>query len=99
MAFADIDSRQAILDAVAEFDRMGRAAFLDKYGYGVAKRYYLEIDDQLYDSKAIVGVAHKYQFPSEGPLTPAEFSGGESTVQRKLEDLGFRVVPHPKITI
>jgi hypothetical protein len=99
MAFADINSRQAILDAVAEFDRIGRAAFLEKYGYRVAKHYYLEIDGQLYDSKPIVGVAHKYQFPSDGPLKPREFSDGESTVQRKLEDLGFRVVSRPKITI
>lgn len=99
MAFADINSRQAIIDAVAEFDQIGRAAFLEKYGYRVAKRYYLDIEGKLYDSKPIVGVAHKFQFPSDGPLTPREFSGGESTVQRKLEDLGFRVVSRAKITI
>jgi 5-methylcytosine-specific restriction protein A len=92
MAFTDIDSRQAVLDAVAEFDQIGREEFLKKYGYREAQRYFLEIDGKRYDSKAIVGVAHKYQFPAEGALTFDEFSGGESTVQRKLEKLGFHVV-------
>lgn len=99
MAFADINSRQAILDAVAEFDRIGRAEFLEEHGYREAERYYLEVNGRLYDSKAIVGVAHKYQFPAEGALVSADFSGGASTVQRKLEDLGFRVVQRHKTSI
>jgi hypothetical protein len=92
MAFADIDSRQAVLDAVAEFDRIGRDQFLKTYGYREAQQYFLEINGRRYDSKAIVGVAHKYQFPTEGPLTPKQFSGGKTTVKAKLEGLGFRVV-------
>jgi len=89
MALSDMQSHKAILAAVEEFNRLGREAFLEKYGFGHARRYFLDIDGHLYDSKAIVGVAHGYEFPSEGPLESSEFSGGEATVQRKLEELGF----------
>lgn len=47
---------------------------------------------QLCDPKAIVGAAFGYQFPGEGPLYPADFSGGEATVVPKLQRLGFEVV-------
>ena len=51
------------------------------YGFGPAREYFLVIGDMHYDSKAIVGVAHGYQFPSEGPLRPEDFSGGEAIDQ------------------
>ena len=47
---------------------------------------------QLCDSKAIVGAAFGFQFPQNGPLKPADFSGGEATVVPKLQSLGFEIV-------
>jgi 5-methylcytosine-specific restriction protein A len=91
MALADVTSHKAVLQAVREFDHLGRDNFLAKYGFGRARRYFLEINGRLYDSKAIVGVAHGYQFPQQGPLTSKDFSGGEATVQQKLEELKFTV--------
>ena len=91
MALGDLTSRQAVLDAIAEFDRLGRDAFLDKYGFGRARDYFLVVDGREYDSKAIVGAAHGYQFPEDGPLRADTFSGGEATVRRKLAELGFTV--------
>jgi putative restriction endonuclease len=91
MALADLSSRTAVLAAVREFDQLGRDGFLGQYGFGRARQYFLEIDGKLYDSKAIVGAAHGYEFPDEGPLGWDDFSGGEYTVQRKLEELGFSV--------
>jgi len=91
MALSDIQSRKAILAAIEESNRLGREAFLEKHGFGRARRYFLDCDGQLYDSKAIVGVAHGYEFPSEGPLESSEFSGGKATVKPKLEELGFTV--------
>ena len=91
MSLNELTSRQAVLDAVAEFDCLGRVAFLSKYGYGAARQYFLQIDSRMYDSKAIAGVAHGYQFPHLGPLKRIEFSGGEQTVKRKLEELSFVV--------
>jgi 5-methylcytosine-specific restriction enzyme A len=92
MGFVDIQSTTAIYEAMDEFQRLGRPAFLSKYGFSEARRYFAIRDGQQYDSKAIVGVAHGYEFPNEGPLTPGDFSGGEATVKRKLESLGFEVI-------
>lgn len=91
MALSNITSRKAILSAIKEFNKLGRNAFLVKYGFGRARRYFLAFDRKLYDAKAITGVAHRYEFPKKGPLKSAEFSGGERTVKRKLEELGFKV--------
>jgi putative restriction endonuclease len=96
MGLSDLDSREAVLKAVEEFKHLERDAFLEKYGFGHARRYFLDLDGFLYDSKAIVGVAHGYEFPIAGPLQSSDFSGGEATVQRKLEELGFTVRVLPK---
>ena len=80
--------------AIAEFDRVGRAYFLEKYGFGKSREYMLRdpTSGKLYDSKAIVGAAYGYAFPDEGALKATDFSGGEATVERLLTDLGFQVV-------
>lgn len=91
MAFKDISSRQAVLDAIAEYDRLGQVTFLQRHGFGRSRNFFLQYNNREYDSKAIVGVAHGYQFPHEGPLAASDFSGGEATVQPLLESLGFTV--------
>ena len=52
-------------------------------------------ENRHYDSKAILGAAHGYEFPEQGPLKPSEFSGGDVTVRPKLESLGFHVAVSP----
>jgi hypothetical protein len=96
MAFSDPISKKAVLAAIAECDRLGRDAFLAKYGFGRARRYFLDHGSREYDSKAIVGVAHGFQYPAKGPLGPHDFSGGDLTVRSKLQQLGFRVRVTPK---
>lgn len=91
MALSDI-TRAGVERAIAEFDQIGRAAFLDKYGFDEARSFFVVVDGRQYDSKAIAGAAHGYSRPGEGPLPASEFSGGKATVQRKLESLGFTVV-------
>ena len=91
MGLSNIKSRLAVLKAIEEFNHIGRNPFLERYGFGHARQYFLDLDGHLYDSKAIVGVAHGYEFPSEGPLHSSDFNGGEATVKRKLEELGFTV--------
>jgi hypothetical protein len=88
----NLTSAAAVLQAADEFDRIGREAFLAKYGFGPAQSYFVEIAGRRYDSKAIAGAAHGYQHPELGPLRASDFSGGEATVQAKLEELGFEVV-------
>ncbi len=91
MSLSDITSRQPILDAIAEFNRLKPDQFLKKYGFRRSRSYWLVHDNQRYDSKAIVGAAHGYARPDLGPLKASEFSGGEASIRRKLEQLGFRV--------
>ena len=92
---SDLTKRSAVLAAIAEFDRVGRDAFLETYGFGRAHRYFLEFQGRHYDSKAIIGAAFGYQFPERGALLPSEFSGGERTVQLRLEALGFDMAVLP----
>ncbi len=92
MAIQDISDPQAIRAAVAEYDGIGAAAFLSKYGFGRAPSCFLEIAGERYDSKAVVGAAHGYQFPEAGPLNASEFCGGEAAVARLLEGMGFVVI-------
>lgn len=83
-------TRSAVLKAIAEYDELGRAAFLTKYGYGEARSYVLVHEGRRYDSKAIAGVAH--QWSSMGrPLTANGFNGGVNTVVKWLTKLGFTV--------
>lgn len=83
---------EAVHQAIAEFDELGREPFLRTYGFGTAKDYMLLVDGREYDSKAIVAVAHKY-LPGDGrPLRSDELSGGVADAVRKLTDLNFQVV-------
>ena len=83
-------NRKSVIQAIEEFDSLGRSRFLDKYGYGPSQSYFLEFEGQRYDSKAICGVAVKFALGSA--LRPEDFSGGALTVQTKLESLGFTIV-------
>jgi 5-methylcytosine-specific restriction enzyme B len=85
-------TRDAVLQAVAEFDELGRDAFLDHYGFGRARDYLLVVDGKRYDSKAILGAAYGYDRPDEGPLTKDDFSGGAATTAARLKKLGFEVI-------
>lgn len=81
--------------AIAECDALGRDAFLEKYGFGEARSYYLSHEGRSYDSKAIVGAAHGY-LPGRTALPPSEFSGGDKTVKARLTELGFKVEAPPR---
>ena len=83
-------SRREILQAVAEYDRLGQDRFLEKYGFAKARSYWLVVDGKTYDSKAIVGAAYGF-LPGREPLVAADFSGGAATVGRLLGGLGFQV--------
>ena len=89
MALSKI-TRDAVLAAIREYDELGRDRFLAKYEFGQARDYLLVHDGKAYDSKAIVGVAHKF-LPGKRALAARDFSGGEATVGRLLRKLGFTV--------
>jgi hypothetical protein len=89
-----LQSPAAVQAALDEFVRLGRTAFLGRYGYGKSRDFLVRDPKtgEFCDSKAIVGAAFGIQFPEEGPLLPADFSGGEATVVPTLQNLGFEVV-------
>jgi hypothetical protein len=79
--------------AIAEYGRLGPDPFLSKYGFGQAKAFMLSFNGKKYDSKAIAGVAHGYQFPEIGPLVSGRFKGGKLPTQAggHLFKLGFEI--------
>ncbi|MFJ7774603.1 HNH endonuclease [Streptomyces yangpuensis] len=82
-------TQESVLKAIAEYDELGRAAFLAKYGFGEARLYVVAYDGREYDSKAIAGVAH--QWDQGRPLRPDEFSGGKEHAAAWLKRAGFQV--------
>ncbi|WP_316528360.1 hypothetical protein [Kitasatospora brasiliensis] len=84
-----IFSRESVLRAIEECDRLGAATFRETYGFGKAVRYVLHHGGRTYDSKAIAGVAHQYEYGRA--LTGGEFSGGKTAAAAWLERAGFEV--------
>jgi hypothetical protein len=91
MSLRDITDPEAVRSAIEEFRRLGRDLFLARYGFGQARDYFLIDQAERFDSKAIAAAAHGVQFPQAGPLKADQFSGGDITVRRKLQELGFVV--------
>ncbi|WP_439674836.1 HNH endonuclease [Embleya sp. MST-111070] len=82
-------TRDAVLLALAECDRLGNDDFLASYGFRPARKYVLVHGGRDYDSKAVAGVAHRY---CQGrALRADEFSGGRSAAAGWLRRLGFDV--------
>ncbi|WP_211265255.1 hypothetical protein [Actinacidiphila oryziradicis] len=88
MGISDV-TRDGVLQALAEYDDVGGEVFLARYGFKPARTYRLVHDGRRYDSKAIVGVAHRHV--NGHALTSGDFSGGAATVVPVLEKLGFVV--------
>jgi hypothetical protein len=82
-------SRTHVLQAMAEYDRIGDREFLRRYGFGRSRIYTVWNNGQEYDSKAILGAAY---FHATG--TPAgrdDFRGGEQGAAKVLQEKGFDV--------
>jgi 5-methylcytosine-specific restriction protein A len=97
MAFTDVTT-SAVLSAIAEFDRLGREAFLKENDFKQSRRYWIRHGGKLYDSKAIVGVAHGY-LPGQRRLKASEFSGGIGHAVTVLRRLGFEVTDQPDVDL
>ncbi|MET9074192.1 HNH endonuclease [Streptomyces sp. NPDC004232] len=82
-------TRASVLKTIAEHDELGREAFLETYHFGKARSYVLVHEGREYDSKAIAGVAHKWD--QGRALEPGEFSGGKDHAAAWLKRLGFQV--------
>jgi len=86
-------SRQHILQAIAEWDTRGGDDFLGVYGFGPSTVAPLLHEGRSYDSRAILGVAHRY---ATGRLaTSDEFHGGAQGMADLLRRRGFDVAGVP----
>ena len=85
--------QEHVLKAVAEYDALGRDAFLSKHGFGPHRGYILQVQGRGYDSKAILGVAH--HLATGSALSSSSFNGGEGGAARVLRNLGFDVQASP----
>src|SRR4051812_20691884 len=90
MPLEALTSPKAVLEAIAEFDEVGREEFLARYGFQPSRDVVLVHEGRRYDSKPIVASAHGHQHPERGPLRHTDFNGGRPTIS-KLEQLGFEV--------
>jgi hypothetical protein len=92
---SDLSDPAAVQAALDDYQRLGQTAFLKLHGFRQASGYVVldPRSGQWADSKAIAGVAVGKQFPTEGTLRAAQFSGGAETVVRRLGLLGFEVRP------
>lgn len=101
MGIGRLTSRAAVLAAIRLYDELGQTEFLSRFGFGEARAYLLVHDGRSYDSKAVAGVAYGLQFPAEGTLSSAEFSGGigPAGAATVLRNLSFDVRgPAPRAT-
>lgn len=85
MSARPVTERDAVLRAMAEHDRLGREAFLERYGFARPARYEVVHESGRYDPAAILAVAHREQHGRV--LAPAEVKAPG----KQLRALGFAV--------
>jgi hypothetical protein len=83
-------SRDYVLRAIELFRSGDRDAVLREHGFARALGYVVEHEGEMFDAKALYGIAYTLQFPDEEPIRNRGLQGG-SAVNRKLEELGFEV--------
>ena len=84
-------SREHVLRALAEYDRLGPDRFFAVHGYAPTTTYDLIQDERRYPPKAVLGTA--YEFATGERLASGDFEGGKTGAVRVLEKLGFTVQP------
>jgi hypothetical protein len=85
---ADV-TRQDVMRAINEYDRLGPERFFDEHGFGPSRSYELVWDDRRYPHKAILGTA--YELATGHRLGPGDFEGGRAGAVTVLRKLGFNV--------
>jgi hypothetical protein len=83
-------TRDHVLRAIHEYDKVGPERFFSESGFGPTTTYDLVIDKHRYPPKAILGTA--YALATGKKLASADFEGGKSGAVKVLESLGFTVV-------
>lgn len=93
MGLQDV-TRDAILDAVDQYEDLGRDSFLSTYGFAAQRDVQLEYVGQKYDGMAVIAAAHG--FATGTPLASGDLLGRESEVAEQLARLQFHVLCSPE---
>ena len=86
-------TRDDVLHAIKEYDRLGPEQFFAAHGYGQSRSYELIWGKCHYPHKAILGTA--YELATGHRLDPSDFEGGKAGAVKVLGKLGFTVQPQP----
>ncbi|WP_454043869.1 hypothetical protein [Cellulosimicrobium sp. Marseille-Q8652] len=99
MATFSAVTRQHILSAIAECDDRGTENFLGVYGFTPSVRETLDHEGRTYDSKAILGVAHKHATGRTATAEELDGSRIDATTILRKHGFGFEaygpVAHHP----
>jgi hypothetical protein len=82
-------TRDNVVRAIQEYDRLGPAGFYSEHGFGPTITYDLVWDERRYPPKAILGTA--YEFATGRRLASGDFEGGKTGAVAVLGKLGFAV--------
>jgi hypothetical protein len=86
-------TRDDVVRAMQEYDRLGPEAFFSAHGFGPTTTYDLVWDERRYPPKAILGTA--YEFAAGHRLAPGDFEGGKDGAVAVLGKLGFTIQHKP----
>lgn len=82
-------SRDDVLRAITEYDRLGPERFFSEHGFAPTTTYELVWDERRYPPKALLGTA--YEFATGQRLATGDFEGGKAGAVKVLGKLGFTV--------
>jgi hypothetical protein len=82
-------TRDHVLRALGEYDRLGSERFFSEHGFGPSRSYELVWDQRRYPHKAILGAA--YELATGQRLGSGDFEGGKSGAVAVLRNLGFTI--------
>lgn len=82
-------SRDDVMRAIQEYDRLGPDRFFAQHGFAPTTTYELIWNDRSYPPKALLGTA--YEFATGRRLASGDFEGGKVGAVRVLGKLGFTV--------
>ena len=84
-------TRDDVLHAIQEYDRLGAQEFFAAHGFAPTTTYDLLWEERSYPPKAILGTA--YELATGKRLASGDFEGGKSGAVKVLGQLGFSVQP------
>jgi hypothetical protein len=89
MVVWDQVTRDDVLRAMQEYDRLGPERFFSEHGFARTTTYELVWHERRYPPKAILGTA--YEFATGQRLASGDFEGGKTGAVKVLGKLGFTI--------